>query len=554
MPSLLTAARDLERLRQIAYVLVRHGFGELVQRAGWANQLGMGKKPELGDEKAIGMPQRIRLVLTELGPSFVKLGQIASTRADLLPLDIIEELQKLQDDVPPVPFEQVKPVLERELGGTVEEIYEWLDERPLASASIGQVHRAKLRSPDGPIDVVVKLQRPNIKDVIERDVDLLHWMARAIERSIPESRIYSPSKLVAEFDRAITAELDFTLEADNADKFAKNFRDFEAGIAVFPAVHRQASSRRVLTLQFLDGKKVLAAVEAGADGEKIAKHAVAIMIKQVFEDGFFHADPHPGNIIIQGTNEQPIIAMIDLGLVGRLTPQLRDKTVDLMVAAASEDVRAIADALFAIGTPTKKIDRREFEAEVALLSDKYLGKKLKDIQLSDLLRDLVNGSQKYGLEVPADFVLVGKALMTVEGIGKQIYPELDVFEEVKPYFLRLVWMRYSPEKLSQELVRGMSRLGGAAADMPMQIAEIFEDLRRGDLSIRTIDRELPGALDRLGRRVFSGLVVSVCILAGAYLLAQKYQLPGTALLTVGTLWAASHSALVAWLGRKRREP
>ena len=553
MPSLLTAVRDLDRLRQIAGVLARHGFGEIVQRVGLGPQPSVAKRGE-EEARSVGLGSRIRLVLTELGPSFVKLGQILSTRADLLPPEIIEELQRLQDDVPPVPFAQVKPVLERELGASLDELYEAFDERPLASASIGQVHRAKLRVPEGAaLEVVVKLQRPNIRDVIERDLDLLYWLARALERSMPESRIYAPTKLVAEFDRAITAELDYTLEADNADRFARNFRDFEPGIVVFPKVYRQASSRRVLTLDFLAGRKVLAAVEAGADGEKIAKHAIAVMIKMVFEDGFFHADPHPGNIIIQGSDEHPIIAMIDLGLVGRLTPQLRDKTVDLMVAAASDDPRAIADALYSIGTPTKKIDRREFESEVARLTDKYLGKKLKELEFSGLLRDLVDGSQKYGIEVPADFVLVGKALMTVEGIGKQIYPELDVFEEVKPYFLRLVWMRYSPEKLSQELVRGMSRLGGAAADLPTQLAELFEDLRRGDLSIRTIDRELPGALDRLGRRVFSGLVVSVCILAGAYLLTREQQVLGTTLLSVGTLWAASHSALVAWLGRKRRD-
>jgi len=556
MPSLFTAVRDLDRLRQIAGVLARHGFGEIVQRAGFGPQLGVGKKGDESETRAIGLGQRIRMTLTELGPSFVKLGQIVSTRADLIPPDIIEELQKLQDEVPPVPFAQLKPMLERELGATLEELYQHFDERPLASASIGQVHRAKLRGAlegAAAIEVVVKLQRPNIKDVIERDLDLLHWMARAIERSIPESRIYAPTKLVAEFDRAINAELDFTLEADNAERFAKNFREFEPGIVHFPTVHRQLSSRRVLTLEYLDGRKVLAAVESGADGEKIAKHAVAVMIKMVFEDGFFHADPHPGNIIIQGSNKEPLIAMIDLGLVGRLTPQLRDKTVDLMVAAASEDVRAVADALYAIGTPTKKIDRREFESEVARLADKYLGKKLKELEFSGLLRDLVNGSQKYGLEVPADFVLVGKALMTVEGIGKQIYPELDVFEEVKPYFMRLVWLRYSPEKLSQELVRGMSRLGGAAADMPMQLGEIFEDLRRGDLSIRTIDRELPGALDRLGRRVFSGLVVSVCILAGSYLITRDQELIGTIMLSVGIVWAASHTALIAWLARKRRD-
>jgi ubiquinone biosynthesis protein len=553
MPSIISAVRDLERLRQIGGVLARHGFGELLQRTGLAAQLGLGKRADDETQRAISIGERIRLVLTELGPSFVKLGQIASTRPDLIPPEIIDELKKLQDDVPPVPFDQVRPMLERELGAALSEVYESFDETPLASASIGQVHRATLKSADGVrAEVVVKLQRPNIRDTIEGDIDLLYWLGRAIERSVPESRVYAPARLVAEFDRAIHAELDFTLEADNAERFTRNFRDFDPGIVTFPKVYRQASSKRVLTLEFLEGKKVLDAVAAGADCAKIAKHAVAVMVKQIYEDGFFHADPHPGNIIIQGSLEEPLIALIDLGLVGRLTPQLRDKTVDLMVAAAGQDYRAIADALYAIGTPTKKIDRREFEAEVMALSDKYLGKRLKDIELSALMRDLINGAVKYGFEVPSDFVLVGKALMTVEGIGKQIYPDLDVFEEVKPYFMRLMWLRYSPEKVSQELIRGVSRLGGAAADMPLQVAEILDDLRRGDLSVAIHDRELPGALDRLGRRIFSGLLVSAALCAGAYLVAQEQTLLGAVMLSAASLWTAWHTALVAWLGRKAR--
>jgi ubiquinone biosynthesis protein len=189
---------------------------------------------------------------------------------------------------------------------------------------------------------------------------------------------------------------------------------------------------------------------------------------------------------------------------------------------------------------------------VAALSDKYLGKQLKDLELSGLLRDLIHGAVKYGFEVPADFVLVGKTMMTIEGIARQLCPQLDVFEEVKPYFLRLMWMRYSPEKLSQEMIRSMSRLGGAAADMPLQLSEILEDLRRGDLALTVNDSGMPDALDRLGRRVFSGLVVSMCLASGAYLVGQGHTALGAILLTISSFWAASHTALVAWLGRKRR--
>lgn len=553
MPSIITAVRDLERLRQIVSVLARHGFGELVSRTGLGAQLGIGKKSDETETKRVSVGERIRLVLTELGPSFVKLGQIVSTRPDLIPADIIVEIQKLQDDVPPVAFEQIRPTIEEQLGATIAEVFDSFDEKALASASIAQVHCARLKVAGEPsVDVVVKVQRPNIKETIERDLDLLYLLARAIERSVPESNLYKPQKLVEEFDRAITAELDFMLEADNAERFARNFRDFEPGVIHFPAVYRSASSKKVLTLEFLPGKKVVEAVKAGADAEKIAKNAVAIIIKQIFEDGFFHADPHPGNIIIQGTNEAPLVAMIDLGLVGRLTPHMRDRTIDLMVAAAAEDYRAIADALYAIGTPTKKIDRLEFEAEVSVLADKYLGKQLKDIEMSALVSDLVYGAVKYGIEMPPDFLLVGKALMTVEGIGKQIYPELDVFEETKPYFMKLMWLRYSPEKIGHELMRSMSRLGGAAADMPLQLSEIFDDLRKGKLVLKTRDTELPHALDRLGRRVFSGLVVATLILAGSHLLGTGERILGSLLLAFGGLWAASHSALVAWLGRKTR--
>jgi ubiquinone biosynthesis protein len=553
MPSIITAVRDLERLRQIVTVLARHGFGELVSRTGLGAQLGVGKKADDTEIKRVSVGERIRLVLTELGPSFVKLGQIVSTRPDLIPADIINEIQKLQDDVPAVDFEHIRPIIEEQLGAPINEVFESFDQKALASASIAQVHRARLKVANEPaVDVVVKVQRPNIKETIERDLDLLYLLARVIERSVPESNLYKPQKLVEEFDRAITAELDFMLEADNAERFARNFRDFEPGVIHFPKVYRSASSKKVLTLEFLSGKKVVEAVREGADGEKIAKNAVAIMIKQIFEDGFFHADPHPGNIIIQGTNEAPLVAMIDLGLVGRLTPHMRDRTIDLMVAAAAEDYGAIADALYAIGTPTKKIDRQQFEAEVSVLADKYLGKQLKDIEMSALVSDLVYGAVKYGIEMPPDFLLVGKALMTVEGIGKQIYPELDVFEETKPYFLKLMWLRYSPEKMGHELMRSMSRLGGAAADMPLQLSEILDDLRKGKLVLTMRDRELPHALDRLGRRVFSGLVVATLILAGSHLLAAEDRVLGSFLLAFGGLWAASHSALVAWLNRKAR--
>jgi len=548
MASLLTAVRDLDRLRQIAAVLARHGFGELVQQTGLST-LVAGKTSADSATTKISRAKRLRLAIEELGPCFVKLGQVLSTRPDVVPDDIIAELKHLQDDVPPVPWAELRPAIEGELGAPIEELFAELDETPLASASIGQVHRAKLREGEQLIEVVVKVQRPRIRSVIDRDIDLLYWLARAIERSIPEAAHYAPVRLVGEFDHAINAELDYSLEADNAERFAQNFADMPT--VVFPKVYRQVSSRKVITLSFLDGKNVFEAVKAGASGETIARNAIEIVIKMVFEHGFFHADPHPGNILIVGPVEQPVIGLIDLGLVGRLSPRMRDRIIDLMVAVAREDHRAMVDAVYAVATPTKKVDRNAFEADVARLTDKYLGKRLGDIDFAGITADLASVSMKYGLEVPPDFLMMGKALMTVEGIGKQIYPELDLLEEAKPYFTELAWHRYSPEKISQDLIHLGTRLLTAASDMPTHLQEILGDLRQGRLRIETRDPALAIATDKLGRRVFSGMVVAAMVLSGGMLLAVDKNLPGGILLASAAAWTTLHSLGLAFRRRSR---
>src|SRR5262245_29626093 len=283
MVSIWSAVRDLGRLRQIYVVLVRHGFGELAQRLGFGGKkptrplpLAAGEDPrelepgaddlvpeaeaERGEEERtrISLPERVRLVAMDLGPSFVKLGQIASTRPDVIPNDWIASLKKLQDEVTPLSFAEIKDAVEASLGRTIDEVYEHFEERPLAAASIGQVHRARLRHPEGPKDVVVKVQRPGIRSTVARDLEILHVLATLVERTVPESKIYSPTGLVEQFDRAITSEMDFSQEAEHAEKFARNFEGFVG--ARFPKVYKEASSKSVLTLEFLPGKKVYEAI------------------------------------------------------------------------------------------------------------------------------------------------------------------------------------------------------------------------------------------------------------------------------------------------------
>jgi ubiquinone biosynthesis protein len=494
------------------------------------------------ERRKIALPERVRLVAMDLGPSFVKLGQIASTRPDVIPAAWITELKKLQDSVNPLPFSEIKDAVEVSLGRTLDEVYETFDEKPLAAASIGQVHRAVLRHPDGPRDVVVKVQRPGVRSTVAKDVEILHTLAAIVESTIPESRLYSPVALVDQFDHAITNELDFHQEAEHALRFARNFEG-RAEVR-FPKVYKEASSKQVLTLEFLPGTKVYEAIrDHGHQGPTIAKTSVGVIIKMIFEDGFFHADPHPGNILISGTPEAPVFGLVDLGMVGRLSPEMRDRTVDLMIAAVRQDYIAVADALYAIGTPTKKVDMRAYRAEVSQLAEKYLGKPLKDVDLAAMLQDIVYGAGKYGLEVPPDFLMVGKAIMTMEGVGKEIDPDLDVFGEMRPYFFDILKKRYSPERVGNELWRGIERLSGAAYDMPQQMREILDDLRLGRLTLQTKDPALPAALDRLGRSLFGGLVVGTFVISGTWLLtAGVHAAVGVTLIVFGVLVMLGHAA------------
>ncbi|HWO08102.1 MAG TPA: AarF/UbiB family protein, partial [Polyangiaceae bacterium] len=274
----------------------------------------------------------------------------------------------------------------------------------------------------------------------------------------------------------------------------------------------------------------------------LARLAMHIVVKQIFEDGFFHADPHPGNVLVLGTAARPEYALIDLGMVGRLGPRMRDLTVDLMVAAAREDYDAVADAMYALATPTKKVEMRAFRANVALLAEKYLRRNLRDLDLSALVHDLIGTATRYGLEVPPDFVLVGKALITIEGVGKEIAPDFDIIAESRPLFIELMRKRYSPQRIGNELLRRMERLSGATSQLPEQLAEVLEDLRMGRLAVRVTDSDSRDASDRLGRRLFSALIASACLIAGALLSTRGHEGLGTVLLGV-----ALATVLIHWL-------
>lgn len=554
---LKTAVRDVERLSQITQVLMRHGFGEVARRMGLP---GKDKSGDKVDRPPLAV--RLRLVAEDLGPTFVKLGQMASSRSDVLPADICEELRKLQDDVPPSSAEDARKQIEESLGATIEELYETFDLEPIASASIGQVYRAKLRLEDGAlVDVAVKVRRRGIHDTVRRDLDLLHILARLVEKAVPEARIYRPTGLAKEFDEAIRAELNFITEAGNAKRFATNFVD-EPRVR-FPKVYPQASSRRVLTLEFFDGIKVTDAVKAGANGKAIAEECVRLILKMVFEDGFFHADPHPGNIFMlpappEGgyapeTADTLVIGLIDLGLVGRLSPELRDKMIDLMLAAARKDTDAMATAMLSIGRSRKKVDHEAFRQEVRRLAERHLSKSLKDMEAAAMVQDIIRGAMSFNIEVPTELTMLGRAIMTIEGVGKQIHPELDFIQVATPHLTNIVMQRYHPARLGKELMLRAGTLNALARDLPLKLEEIMDDVRQGRLQIT--DHTNARATDRLGRR-FRATAVCVTLFgsAMALLLTGKQPIAGWILLALSVMMMMGHVSLdwiTAWRERRK---
>ncbi|MCB9727403.1 MAG: AarF/ABC1/UbiB kinase family protein [Deltaproteobacteria bacterium] len=551
--SIVTAVRDLDRLRQISRVLMRHGFGELAARIGLPGAEARG--PETQTTSQLG--PRFRLVLQELGTTFVKLGQVISTRPDLVPEPIVTELKRLQDDVAPFEEALARAQIEEGLGAPVETVYASFDWVPLACASVAQVYRATLRGPEGePVPVVVKVQRPGIDRTIERDISLLYTLARLVERAVPEARVYSPTGLVREFETSMLAELDFTLEANNAERFAENFRGQDA--IRFPRIHREASSRRVLTMEFIDGVKVTDAVRLGADGAHIAETAVGIILKMVFEDGFFHADPHPGNMLIvprpRGERYEPgeavHIALLDLGLVGRLSPELRDRTVDLLVAAARQDGDALANAMLAIGRPRKRIDEAAFRAHVSRIAERHLGRPLAEMEASAIMRDVVSGALQFDIEVPAELTMLLRAIMTIEGVGKEIHPELDVLTVARPYLLGLVWQRYNPMRIGRDLLQSAGRASAAAGALPGQLLGILSDLQRGELAFRVEDRARAQAIQQQSRRLRMALLGSALLGSGtALVVADRLPGLGGALMGLAVLWFGGHVALEWIRGR-----
>jgi len=530
------AFQDLNRLRQIATIVARHGFGAYLERSRLGGMLR--RETEAGaaeakssesapppDESGRKTAARFRQMLLELGPTFVKLGQLLSSRPDILPSHWVEELSKLQDACEPLPYSEIREQIETSLGKSVESLFAEIDPAPVASASIAQVHRAKTHQ--GEL-VAVKVQRPNLRQGIESDLGLLRYLAQILEAVIEETGIYTPTGIIDEFDRAIHEELDFTNEARNAKAMAAASakRDF----LVIPQVHDDLSSSTVLTLDFVEGVKVTeVTVAAGYDPEQVAKHIIDASFKQLFEDGLFHGDPHPGNVRVLPDNR---IALLDFGLVGRLTRPMQEALVTLIIAVALRDPETVARVLYRVGVPEGHTPITEFRADIAGLLDRYLGLRLDEIRAVTLLQDLLDLALRHKIKVPKEYALLSKSAMAVEGMVRRLHPKLDVLGVGLPYAKHLLLARFNPSDAGGVLLKALLKIQGLTEDVPVQLSQILMDLEGGKFRVNVHSEQLERIavnVRAVGMMLFLGLMAGGLATGG--LVALSWRLPGSTALT-----------------------
>jgi ubiquinone biosynthesis protein len=555
---LVRQARYLGRYRQIAQVLGSHGFGYMVEQLGLGPLLSLPRRiVRRPVPDPLGGPERLRRALVALGPTFVKLGQILSTRPDLLPPSFINELSTLQDTVPPFPAVQAIAVIEAELGRPLATIFREFCHEPLAAASLGQVHAAVLH--DG-AQVVVKIQRPDIQQTVATDLAILAELAALASERTPLGEQYDLTELAWEFGAALRAELDYRREGRNADRFRKHFA--ASDIVHIPTIYWDYSSVRVLTSERLFGVKIndIPALGAtGLDRERLARNSSELILQEIFKDGFFHADPHPGNFFALPGE---VIGVVDFGQVVTLDRELTDNLLLLLIALTHDDANGAVRAMQRMGMLAPREISSSLRRDMMRLMERFVDRPLEELSARETGEELLALARRHHLRMPAPLALLLKAIVMMEGIGLQLDPRLDIFAIARPYATRALADLAAPEVLARRALEQARELGDIAVALPRQVNEVLRQLSDGELHIQTRDleaRRIAAALGLASTRlamalVFLGLIVGLGLLGIASALGGWSGILPLALGITGGLAAfVTGLALffnIAWRGRE----
>ena len=539
----------LDRSGQISGVLARHGLDYLAGSLGLerfaATQKLFGHAHQ---QTPFTQPEHLRMALEEMVTTFIKLGQILSTRADLLPPEYLVELTKLQDAAPPVALEAVQQALVVELSQPIQTAFAFFDPEPLAAASIGQAHAATL--PDG-TEVVVKIRRPGVLEQVEEDLEILQHLAATATRHWEFASRYDLIGLAQEFSETLRSELDYIREGRSAERFAANFAD-DPKIHI-PRVFWETTTTRVLTLERIRGTKIndLAGLdELGIDRPALAEYATNVVLKMVCEDGFFHADPHPGNFFIESDGR---IGLIDFGMIGRVDERTQELLADLLVAISNQDVDRLVDVFLDLGVTRKRVNRELLRRDVDHLLSVYWGRPLKEIKIGPLLNDVFVVMRSHHLHLPSNLALLLKTVIMIEGLGANLDPEFHLATALAPYTQHLVLRQYSPTRWIPRLGRATIDLARLGVEMPQQLRRMMAAMERGNLQVGMRPEGFDPLIDRFERisnRIVLG-VVAAAFINGLAVLLSVYRPPGWerwawAVFAFGFLCALVLGVYLAW--------
>jgi len=501
------------RFKDIIVTLLKYGLDDVVERLDIPGKVLIDKIRKVGKE--MSTRERIRHVLEDLGPTFIKFGQLLSLRPDLVPYPLILELRKLQDEVPPVPFAEIKEVVEKNLRRPVESVFSRFDEEPIAAASLAQVHKAVLKEENRL--VAVKVRRPKIRRVIEMDLYIMEVIAQQLVKRMKDSQIYDFPNLVAEIKIALRRELDFTREVRNMKIFLGKFGN-TSKICV-PGVYEQFSNEQVITMELIHGKK-LKEQDMGvlSDYEILARRILHFTLKQIIEDGFFHADPHPGNIIVLENND---ICMLDWGMVGRLTRETRYEIVDLINAIIEQESEKVLWIMLHLAVRRGSFNPQKMQREIEDIMDETHSRPLREINVGHLMLNVANLLRENQLQMPADQAMMIKALLTAEGTARQLYPDLNVMEEIDPYIKKLLRDRWHPEAVWNSFRRSFYRFLMIQKNLPARVDHIFDVIEHGELNIRFQHENLGDfrrSLESSTNRLTFGIIIGALVIGSSMII------------------------------------
>ncbi len=518
----ISVVRDLHRLHEIATILIRYGWGDLVRILGMAHMLeraGSLLHWQTNTEiSRLELPVRIRLALEELGPTFVKFGQLMATRVDMFPPAWIEELEKLHSHVPPADYAAIHAILTKAFGSPPEEVFTRFEAEPMAAASIAQVHRATLA--DGS-PVVIKVRRPGIEAQVEADLRILEHFAKLIESEVPDWRRFQPVRMAGEFRRSLRRELDLVKEARNIDQFARNFAGDD--MVRIPKVYWDYTSAGVNVQEEIIGIKGTASarlLEAGLNPVELASHGADTVLKMVLIHGYFHADPHPGNIIFLPENR---IGLIDFGMVGHLTELRRNQIVDLLHALVNIDEWAVLEVLMDWAGDAE-IDENRLAHDLSELVFSYNDLQIKDVKIGALLQDITTIMRDNALVLPADLTLLFKTLITLEGFGQQLDPNFHMVDHVTPFIEKVIADRYSPQAILARGRKSLRDMAGIISGLPRDLSHLLREARRGkmriDLDMKRLDH-FGHQLDRASNRLTMGILTASLVIGSSIIMTVQ---------------------------------